>query len=417
MRSPLSTHLSPNVEKQDIVFAAVWRFLPWKWAAWRAGNAVDVLHKRFTALFQAECAFSYDNGRTALQSVLEALELPSGAGVVVQGFSCIVVPNAVKAAQLRPVFIDIDGTYNIDAGALDELLESDPSIGAVVVQHTFGVAADMEPLVEVCRKHDVRVVEDCAHALGVRYRGLLLGTLGDAAIFSFGRDKVLSTVSGGIAIANSPELAERLSASWSALPIPSRRWIAKRLNHPLIFALALPTYYLGSLGKVIIALAKRLQLFPWVLTFEEKHGEQPAGKRMPNVLAEWALSQLVRLDRFNDHRRKIAAYYSEQLGGLVQLPQLHSSFDDAIFFRYTIKVERADELLKMAKNSGILLGDWYRQVLAPEGCDLASVGYEEGFCPAAEKAITQVVNLPTHINVTLDDAKRVVDVIKKHLNA
>lgn len=417
MRTPLSTHLSPNVERVDLAFAFGARFLPWRWMSWKKGNASEALESRFTQMFGSEVSVAYDSGRTALQAVIEALELPKDAGVIVQAFSCIVVPNSVQAAQVRPVFVDIDETYNIDPDALKKALQADSSIKAVVVQHTFGVPADMDRIVALCTEFDVQLIEDCAHALGARYRGNLLGTFGVAAIFSFGRDKVISTVSGGMAIAHRKDVAQRLQQSSSKLPLPGWRWIAQRLNHPLIFWLSLKTYYFASLGKVIVALAKKFRLFPLVLESCEKRGEQVAGLRFPNILAAWALIQMDRLANFHAHRQKIALFYEQQLGDLegVTVQQLHTSFEDAIFFRYTIAVERSEELLKLAKNEGILLGDWYRTVLAPTDSLPATVGYVEGSCPVAERAITRVVNLPTHINVTLEDAQRVVDVIKKHL--
>lgn len=413
-RSPLSVSLSPNVEPADVRFAFAARFFPWRWRSWRKGAAIERLHTRFEEMFDATAAFSFDNGRSALQLVIEALELPQDSSVVVQAFSCIVVPNSVKAAGSTPVFADIDKTYNIDPESLSALLEADPSIAAVVVQHTFGSPADMDAIVALCTRHNVALIEDCAHALGTRYRGKLVGTFGVAAIFSFGRDKVLSTVSGGVAIVHTQPLAQRLQSRWVQLEFPSRRWIAQRLNHPLVFWLSLNMYYVASVGKVLVALAKRIGLFPLVLEPSEQCGTALPPRGFPHVLAQWALLQLDRLDWFNRHRHHIAQFYGAALDGLVQLPALHTTSEDAQFFRYTIEVDDPQKLLKMAKNRGILLGDWYHQVLAPAGADASSVGYVDGSCPAAERAITRVVNLPTHVGVNQNDAQRVVDLIRDY---
>jgi dTDP-4-amino-4,6-dideoxygalactose transaminase len=406
--------LSPNVETQDLRLTFGARFFPWRRSTWFEGDSIIRLHQRFREMYNAKAAFSFDNGRSALQTVIEALNLPQGKSVVVQGFSCIVVPNSVQAAGARPVFVDIDKTYNIDPQALRNLLKKDASIGAVVVQHTFGTPANMDAIVTICEEKNIALIEDCAHALGTRYNGKLVGTFGVAAIFSFGRDKVVSTVSGGVAVVHTEKLATAMEHRWKTLDMPSSRWIAQRLNHPLLFWLSLHLYSVFSAGKVLIALGKRWGVFPLVLEQQEKCGESLPPRKLPNVLAHWALSQLDRLPRFNRHRRSIAQLYTEHLSDIVTVPASPTTVEDMIFFRYTIEVEDPKKLLNMAKNRGILLGDWYWTVLAPESSKPETVGYTAGDCPIAEQKTQRVLNLPTHRGVTKKDAMRVIELIQNY---
>ncbi len=120
-----------------------------------------------------------------------------------------------------------------------------------------------------------------------------------------------------------------------------------------------------------------------------------------------------KLEKFNSHRQKIAKFYSRELRGLpLELPQVEPS-SRHVFLRYTIKTEKAEELIHFSKERGVHLGDWYRPVIAPEGVDLKKVFYQAGSCPKAEKASAMSVNLPTHPKMTMEDAKRIVKVIRR----
>ena len=117
-----------------------------------------------------------------------------GDEVLVQAFTCVAVPNSVLWAQATPVYADIDATLNIDPIDVEKKITNRTK--AIIVQHTFGIPADMDALVALAKKHNILLIEDCAHSLGATYKGKKVGTFGDAAFFSFGRDKVVSSVFG-----------------------------------------------------------------------------------------------------------------------------------------------------------------------------------------------------------------------------
>src|SRR5256714_3016634 len=164
---------------------------------------------------QEACTFW--KGRTALYAVLRSLEVSQGDTVLVPGYTCFAVPSAVMFTGARPVFADIDpNTFNVSLQTILKALAETWSrtVKAVVVQHTYGIPADIRPILDWARESGVAVVEDCAHSWGSRYRDngkwSELGSFGDAAIFSSQWTKPISTGLGGWAIANSPILRERL---------------------------------------------------------------------------------------------------------------------------------------------------------------------------------------------------------------
>lgn len=412
---PISPHLSPNAERRDVWFVFRHILNPVRWLTWIRGSWVDTLNQQWKSRFHVGFAQSFDSGRTALFAVLKALELQPGDLVVTQAFTCVVVPNAIIAAGALPLYVDIDDMYNIDVSALENELARHQNIRAVIVQHTFGVPADVRRIRELCSRYHVRLIEDCAHALGATVEGVEVGRFGDAAIFSFGRDKVISSVSGGVALTSDPGIGERLNRFWLGLRYPSLYWIFQRLNHPLVFWKGQLLYYVGSLGKVIIRSAQWLNLVSMVLSPLEKKGMQRESLRLPNVLARWSLDQLERLPRFTQHRLWCAKQYEQAFAELPQITTRISTERVGVqFLRYTIEVEDPTSLFTFAKERGVLLGDWYTTVIGPADCSLESVGYVRGSCPAAEKASCHVVNLPTSISTRQKDVEYVIQCIRDY---
>jgi dTDP-4-amino-4,6-dideoxygalactose transaminase len=161
----------------------------------------------------------------------------------------------------------------------------------------------------------------------------------------------------------------------------------------------------------MIQAAKMLRLFPWVLSDGEKRGISPLPHRLPNVLVAWALRQLELLPQFTRHRTMLVEYYDKALSGIPGVIRPVTLLPGASpnWFRYSIEIPNHSEaVLKKMHAQGILLGDWYRTVLAPVDCDPASVFYKSGSCPIAETATKRIINLPTSVTTSLEDARTII---------
>jgi dTDP-4-amino-4,6-dideoxygalactose transaminase len=134
---------------------------------------------------------------------------------------------------------------------------------------------------------------------------------------------------------------------------------------------------------------------------------------MAGSLALLALNQFRKLNKFNDHRRKIAQYYFNNLN--IKNISLPKNVKEAIWLRFPIEVQDKTALINFAKKRGVMLGDWYKGTIQP--AELSSINYKLGSCPKAEKASLEIVNLPTYSNFTLDDARHVVRLIKQWINS
>ncbi len=366
--------------------------------------------------YGASFVTAFDSGRTALAAVLEAAQLPRGSMVAVQAFTCVAVPNAVRAAQLMPCYVDIDSSLNMSVTQLERALQThDNRIAAVIVQHTFGVPADMVQITALCRSYGVVLIEDCAHALGASVNGQPVGSFGDAAIFSFGRDKMISTVSGGVAITRRSDIGQQLHRLWKGRRYPSPWWIAQRLFHPIAFAFALP-FYRVKIGVAVIAFLRHTHILPLVLNAQERHGVQPEGYRYPSVLARWAVRQLQQLKANNQIRRSFVASYQHavQFYSVVNTQQVHSS-SQPVYLRYAAFVPEPIEMKNYFRSRGILLGDWYDTPIAPRTVTPNDAGYSPESCPAAERAALHVVNLPTQPSMTNREYQLVLNTLHEYL--
>ena len=403
---PINIAISPNLEFDDFLLAL-------KTLIFGANNkAVEKVTGWFEKRFPGYKAFTFNSGRSAQYALLKAAGVGPGDEVLVQAFTCVAVPNSVIWTGAKPVYADIKkNTYNMDPVNLVKKIT--PKTKAVIVQHTFGQPADLERIKKICQKNNLLLIEDCAHALGAKYKGKLVGSLSDAAFFSFGRDKIISSVFGGVAITKDKSLAKRISLVSADTPQSSAFWVKQQLMHPIITWFILPCYNLG-LGKLSLWLAQHLKLVSKAV-YKKEHGAKrpkffPA--KLSRELAVLALNQLKKLDRFNNHRRQIAStYFKAFRNSTIKLPQ---NDPGSVYLRFCVQVKSPYTIYKRAKKQGMLLGNWYGDVITPAK-DYSLVHYKLGTCPVAEKVSPKVLNLPTYPLLTLPQAKKLVDNIKHWL--
>jgi len=361
MSKPILIGLSPNTDKTDVWLAFQLLLHPWQW---QKGEALAKLAAILKKYFNLPHCYLVNAGRSALYLGLKSLNLSSGDEVLYQGFTCTVVPQAIVKAGAKAVAVEHNkNDFNLSVQDLARKITFRSR--AVIIQHTFGQADDLEAIVKICRRHQLVLIEDCAHALGAKYQGKPIGSFGDLTVLTFGRDKVISSVFGGALLSRQP-------LTLPELIYPDKLWIAKQLLHPLIFSVAVPTYF--SLGKFIIYLFRKLNLITLPLV------DLPV-KLLPNALAELVLHQWQKLDRLNCHRREIAQVYSKAF---------HQPFNpEAIYLRFPLVVKDPAGLIKFAKTKHVWLGDWYDK---------------------------KIINLPTHIRMNLTDATRVIKIVKAYVN-
>jgi len=406
---PISISLSPNTEQDDILLAFKLLFQPWQW---KKGVLTLSLEQEFVQYIGTKHAYSFNSGRSALFAILSSLGLRKGDEVLLQAFTCNAVPNPVLWAGLKPVYVDCrEDDYNIDVEDLERKITSRSKV--VIVQHTFGLPADMDRIMEVCKRRNLILIEDCAHALGATYKGKKVGTFGKAAFFSFSRDKVISCVYGGMVITNDGQLAKNIQTFQQEVGYPSYPWILQQLLHPVVMNWKiLPLYAIG--GKYLLVIAQWLHVLSKAVHWKEKRGKKPGyfPRRLPNALAVLARRQFKKLERFNAHRKELATYYTSHLQGASFILSKDFADRENIFLRFVVRHPRAHEIIRKAWSQNLLIGDWYTTPIAPYDTQLDKIGYAMGSCPVAERLAKITLNLPTHINITKKEAGIIVQFLK-----
>lgn len=403
MKRPIAISLAPNLENSDVLLALRILFSP---LLWFGTEYVKILEQWFRQYFTVSYAVSFASGRGALTAVLKSMDIKEKDEVILQAFTCVAVPNAITAIGAKPVYADIDKTFTINVSDIEGKVSEKTK--AIVVQHTFGIAANMRKIRTLVKKHNLFLIEDCAHTVGGWYENRKLGTLGDAAIFSFGRDKTFSSVFGGMAITKNDTLGKKIRYFQKLQGNPSIFWTMQQLFHPIAFFFILPLYNTFSLGKILLVVLQKLRFLSFPVMTQEKEGESIPlfMKKLPNTLALFSISQLRRLERFNKKRREISLIYTRAFG--------NKSYGDIALLRFPLLIEKRDELVGFLQKNGIYVGKWYSEIIDPKGTNLKKIGYQRGSCPNAEKLAQHIVNLPTYPTMTVTDAKKVVAIIKQY---
>ena len=232
------------------------------------------------------------NGTAALDIAVAALELQSGDEVIVPTFTIVSCVTQIVRSGLKPVFVDCEPwTWNMDVAKLEAAIT--PRTRAIMVVHIYGLPTDMDPVLALAAKYNLRIIEDAAEAHGLRYKGKRCGSFGDISTFSFYANKLVTTGEGGMVLTDDDELA------------------AKCHNLRNLF-FRKPRYVHDSIG--------------W-------------NYRMSNLQGAVGVAQLERLDETIRVKREIGAYYTEKLAELqdeLQLPQVKTCYSENVYWVYPV---------------------------------------------------------------------------------
>ena len=393
------------------IFWDTLKFLIFKFPYLRFWNYNDLLIEDFKKYLNAETSkiYTFYNGRSALFWALKSLNLKPGDEVIISGYTCVSVVNAVKQAGAKPVYADIDESLNMNLDAIKKVYSEKTK--AIIVQHTFWNPAKIDEIVNWAHNHWLIVIEDVAHALWASIWPKKVWTFWDLAIFSTGRDKVISSVTGGILVVNN----DKIKVSSKLYPV-SRKLVLQNLMYNIVAYLAWKSYDI-KLWKILMYLANKLKIIPPILTPNEKACNfSNFYYQLPNALAYLAWKQLKLVYKINNHRIKIANFYKDKLKNIDKIAFVEvKKFYHNIYFGFPILVKDGklwEKIVNEGKKRNIYFGIyWSGKNIVPAWTDLKACGYKIGSCPNAEKYAKQVLILPNHYQVRLKDAKNVVKLI------
>jgi dTDP-4-amino-4,6-dideoxygalactose transaminase len=359
-------------------------------------------------------ACSTEYGRMALYFILEAMHLPPGSEVIVPAFTFWVVPEIARVAGLTPVFADVDPvTFTLSPAAVARAIT--PRTRVVLPTHLYGMACDMDPILELARRHNLRVIEDCAHSLGATYKGRMAGTLGDASFFSFQAFKPLNTYGGGLAWMRDANVAQRVGELADAEAWPSEKrveailWSGKWQHtfiRPKVFTYSLfPIWYAASWVNAkpeqrLWEGVRRLDPLP-----EKYRG------RFTNVQAAIGLAGLKRLPQFIERTRRHATMLDELLDGVpgITIPQVPADRTH-VYYQYCAYVPDSQTLVKECIRRGVDVAPMHVDVCT----NMTLFGWAGGAMPGAERAAT-AVQVPVYESLADHEIERVGQLVRRQV--
>lgn len=409
MKRPISPGLSPNLEKKDALL--VMQML-WKPFFWKKGKYILALEQWFERYFKGYHASSFTSGRGALFAILNSMGIKKGDEVMLQAFTCAAVPQAIIAAGAKPIYVDIDETLTMKAESLVSKINSKTK--AIIFQYTFGNPGNIEQIKKIATERKIFLIEDCAHLLGITYKNKKLGTLADASIFSFGRDKAFSSVAGGMSLTKDIALAKKIHAFQKRQQFPSFLSIFQNLFHVItMYFSILPLYDVLSIGKIKLVVLQKIHLLskPVIIVFDKSFSGEI--KKMSNAQCALALHQVKNLERFNEKRIQNTKTYNKFLDA-VGLEKLFTG--EFPYLRLPLLIKNPQHLKKFFRSKKIYVGDWYSNCIDPKGIDFASIQYQIGMCPRAEEISRHIINLPTYPTMSKKDVGRVMQTLRQYAN-
>jgi len=331
------------------------------------GNNVNEFEKEMADLIKVKSAASLSSGTAAMHLALNAAGVGKDDIVFCQSLTFSASANPIIYQNAIPVFIDSDyKTWNMDPDLLEEAFQKyRPK--AVIVVHLYGLAADMDKIIEICRKHEVTLIEDAAESLGTLYKGKFTGTLGDYGIFSFNGNKIITTSGGGMLVSDNEERIAKVKFWATQARDPAR-------------------YYL--------------------------HSELGYNYRMSNIVAGIGRGQLKVLNKRIQRKREIFEFYKRelsQLDGIEMMPE--NEWNEPNYWLSCIQIKgriRPNDIIEALEKENIES----RPIWKPMHTQPFYKDYDFIGSGVSEKIFENGVCLPGDTKLSDDDLYRITDIIK-----
>ena len=338
--------------------------------AFAGGPFVAGFEQDFAAFCGSAHAVGVGNGTDALWFSLLALGVGAGDEVITVPATFMATAEAITHSGARPVFVDVDPqTYTMDPAWIERAIT--PRTKAIVPVHLYGQVADMDPILDIARRHGLFVIEDACQAHGAEYKGRKAGSIGDAGCFSFYPGKNLGALGeAGSVVTNNPELARKVQ-------MLRDHGQSRKYCHTMV----------GWNGRM--------------------DGIQGAALRI----------KLRRLPQWNVARRAVAAHYTRLLqgiDGLITPVEAPCSFH--VYHLYAIRLTGRDSLIAALDAKGISCGIHYPVPVHLQEA-YSSLGLRQGSFPVAERHACEVVSLPIYPELSFAQVERVAHEVRRWADA
>lgn len=327
------------------------------------GKYIKEFEEKFAEFCEVKHAISCNNGTSALHLALLALGIKEGDEVIIPTLTYIATANVLKYVGAKPVFVDSDRkSWNIDVNKIEEKITERTK--AIIPVHLYGLPCDMDKIIEIARRHNLYVIEDCAEAHGARYKGKKVGCFGDIGCFSFFGNKIITTGEGGMCITNNEDLKDKMELFKNQGMSKEKRYF-----HPVV----------------------------------------GYNYRMTNIQAAIGLAQLEKIEEIMRIKKLIASLYKALLTGVedIEVFQEHDMNYENVYWMCCILSNKRDELMKALKEADIETRPFFVPVhkMPP---------YENGEVHEVAEGLGKVgINLPSSPNLKEEDIRKICEIIRR----
>ncbi len=329
------------------------------------GNEVKALEKEFADYCNADYGVAVNTGTSALHLALLAAGIGAGDEVITVPFTFVATTAAICYTGATPVFVDIDPvSYTIDVNQIEKAITERTK--AILPVHLYGQPADMEPILDIARRHGLVVIEDAAQAHGAEYKGQRVGSIGDIGCFSFYPGKNLGAYGeGGMAVTNNPEYARTMGML--------RDWGQESRYH---------------------------------------HVLKGYNYRMDGIQGAILRVKLRYIEAWTEARRSHAAYYDELLKDSGVSTPTVMPYSRHVYHVYAVRSSQRDALQQSLQEMEIQTGIHYPIPVHLQQA-YAELGYQAGDFPHSEAAAKEVLSLPMYAELSQAQMKTVTQSVKQ----
>lgn len=329
------------------------------------GKEDENFEKSFSEYIGTKYCVGTGNGLDALMLSLKALGIKQGDEVIVPSNTFIATALAVTYTGAKPIFVEPNiETYDIDPTKIEEKITNKTK--AIMPVHLYGQACDMDPIIKIAKKHNLYIVEDCAQAHGAKYKGQKVGSLGDAAGFSFYPGKNLGALGdAGAAVTNNKEIADKIRA-------------------------------LGNYGS----------------DYKYHHIYQGNNSRLDEMQAAFLSAKLPILDKMNENRRGTAKKYLSGIDNSEIILPYVPEYTEPVWHIFATRCKHRDKLEKYLNENGIGTNKHYPIPMHLQKC-YADLCYKQGDFPIAEEISETELSLPMYYGMTEKEIDYVIECVNK----
>lgn len=364
---PVNTPLIGNKEKEYLI-----KCIETGWIS-SEGPYVEQFEKEMATYAERKYGIAVCNGTAALEIAAKAIGICEGDEVIMPSFTIISPAQAISKLGAKPILVDSDfETWNMDVSKIEEKINSKTK--AILVVHIYGLPVDMDPILQLCQKYSLKLIEDAAEMHGQTYKGKMCGSFGDVSIFSFYPNKHITTGEGGMIVTNDKKLSEKCKSYRNLCFRPNERFV---------------------------------------------HDEIGWNYRMTNLQAALGVAQLEQINQFIIRKREIGALYRTLLSGMedkIILPLQSTDYADNIYWVFGIILKdsvnmNANQMITKLQSLGVGCRPFFFPMHKQPVYNKLGWYLNESY-PVAEKMAQNGFYIPSGLGISDGEIHEVVKILK-----